>query len=78
MSDNHSFPFIQTDLRIYWIKFSKFWILKDLAMESESLIMELRLQLQDEVISHQIGEVKNPNIHHLYPIRSFDLMNRIG
>ena len=24
-------------------------------MESKSLIMELRLQLQDEVISHQIG-----------------------
>jgi hypothetical protein len=78
MSESHSFPFIQTDLRIYWIKISKFWILKDLRMESESLIVELHLQLQDEEISHQIGGGENPHIHHLHPYRSFDLMDRIG
>ena len=47
-------------------------------MESESLIMKLRLQLQDEVISYQIGGVKNPHIHHLHPFRSFGLMDKIG
>jgi len=46
-------------------------------MESESLIVELHLQLQDEVISHQIGG-ENPHIHHLHPYRSFDLMDKIG
>ena len=48
-------------------------------MESESLIMKLRLQLQDEVICHQIGvRGGNPHIHHLHPFRSFGLMDKIG
>ena len=38
-------------------------------MESESVIVELHLQLQDEEISHQIGGG---------PHRSFDLMDKIG
>ena len=52
MSESHSFSFNQTDFGSTGCKMSKFWILKDLKMESESFIMELHLQLQDEEISH--------------------------